>query len=130
MIPYELHELFAGDTFLWGGDLNNAVWMDEFPAFAGGARRLREIWKDAGSLDLRTRFYTDEQQTYFAPRSRPYQLDHVFADARTEARVKSWRVNKRVATSQEPYSDHAMIIVELESLSAPYEGGLCLRFGC
>lgn len=114
VISYELRHLFADETFLWGGDLNSAAWMDDFPTFAGGNRRLREIWKEAGSLDLRTRFYAEEQPTYFAPRSRPYQLDHVFADAQTETRVMSWRVNSRVATGPNPYSDHALIIVELE----------------
>ena len=67
LIPFELHRLFADQTFLWGGDLNSAVSMDDIPGFSGGNRRLREIWAEAGSCDLRMRFFTDEQQTFFAP---------------------------------------------------------------
>jgi len=114
LIPFELHRLFAGETFLWGGDLNSAESMDDIPSFAGGNRRLREIWLQAGSHDLRRRFFVEEQQTFFAPRRGPYQLDHVFADAVTEARVKGWRVDTDPATSDPRLSDHAPIWVELD----------------
>ena len=57
LIPFELHKLFGGQTFLWGGDLNSAAHMDDVRGVAGGNRRLREIWAKAGSCDLRTRFY-------------------------------------------------------------------------
>ena len=82
LIPFELHRLFAGQTFLWGGDLNSAESMDDVPGFSGGNRRLREIWADAGSRDLRLRFFAEEQQTFFAPNRRAYQLDHAFGDRR------------------------------------------------
>jgi endonuclease/exonuclease/phosphatase family metal-dependent hydrolase len=114
LIPSELHRLFAGRTFLWGGDLNSAESMDGVPGFSGGNRRLREIWRQAGSHDLRARFFTDERRTFFAPKRGPYQLDHVFADAVTEARVLDWRVDTGPVTSTPTLSDHAPIWVELE----------------
>jgi len=113
LIPHELHRLFAGRTFLWGGDLNSAVSMDDVSGFAGGNRRLREIWHDAGARDLRSRFFTDEQQTFFAPNRRPFQLDHVFGDPVTESRVVSWHVDIGPATVEPTLSDHAPIWIEL-----------------
>ena len=71
LIPFELHRLFAGQTFLWGGDLNSAESMDHIPWYAGGNRRLRKIWTQAGSHDLRPRFFPKEQQTFFAPKTGP-----------------------------------------------------------
>ena len=113
LIPFELHRLFAGRSFIWGGDLNSAESMDDVKGFAGGNRLLREIWGAAGSHDLRRRFFAEEQQTFFAPKRGPYQLDHVFADAATEARALDWRVDPEPATTQR-VSDHAPIWVELD----------------
>lgn len=109
LIPFELHRLFADQTFVWGGDLNSAVRMDH-----PKENRLREIWSQAGSCDLRLRFFADEQQTFFAKNSQPYQLDHVFGDAATEARVVDWRVDTEPALSDPALSDHAPIWVELQ----------------
>jgi hypothetical protein len=39
------------------------------------------------------RFFTEKQQTFFARNRGAYQLDHVFGDAATEARVVDWRVD-------------------------------------
>jgi endonuclease/exonuclease/phosphatase family metal-dependent hydrolase len=114
LIPFELHRLFASQTFVWGGDLNSAMSMDEVPGFSGGNRRLREIWTEAGSHDLRMRFFTEEQQTFFAPNRGAYQLDHVFADAATQARVVDWRVDAEPVLSHPSLSDHAPIWVELQ----------------
>jgi hypothetical protein len=114
LIPFELHRLFARDSFLWGGDMNSAERMDDVRGFGGGNRRLREIWSEAGSCDLRLRFFDEEQQTFFAPRADAYQLDHVFADAATEARLVDWRVDTGPVTSTPTLSDHAPIWVELE----------------
>ena len=114
LIPFELHKLFAGHTFVWGGDLNSAERMDDLPGFSGGNRRLREIWAEAGSRDLRTRFHTEEQQTFYAPSRGAYQLDHVFGDAATESRVVDWRVDTQPVLSQPTLSDHAPIWVELQ----------------
>ena len=112
VIPFELHRLFAGKTYIWGGDLNSAEIMDD-QGFVGGNRKLRQIWHKAGSRDLRRRFFEDEQQTFYAPNRRPYQLDHVFADAVTEARVADWRVDTEPVTAQPSLSDHAPIWVDL-----------------
>ena len=114
LIPFELHRLFAGQTFLWGGDMNSAESMDDVPGFSGGNRRLREIWAEAGSQDLRLRFFADEQQTFFAPKRGAYQLDHAFGDAATEARVLDWRVDPGPVTSIPTLSDHAPIWIDFE----------------
>lgn len=113
LIPFELHRLFAGRTFLWGGDLNSAESMDDVRGFSGGNRRLREIWSDAGSSDLRVRLVAEERQTFFARGRRAYQLDHVFGDPQTEARVLDWRVDTGPVTSSPTLSDHAPVWVEL-----------------
>jgi len=113
LIPFELHRLFQGQTYIWGGDLNSAEVMDD-RGFVGGNRRLREIWREAGSRDLRPRFFADEQRTFFAPKRREYQLDHVFGDAATEARVVDWSVDLEPVIADPPSSDHAPIRVELD----------------
>lgn len=88
--------------------------MDDINYFHGGDRRLFKIYEEAGSCDTRVRFHDAYQRTYFKSGMGSYQLDHVFADAATEARVVSWDVDESPATAQEPYSDHAPIIVALE----------------
>lgn len=113
VIPFELCQLFGDETFLWGGDLNSAESMDE-GGFLGGNRKLREIWREAGSLDLRLRFFPEEQRTFFATGRRAYQLDHVFADAETERRVTDWQVDLAPVEVDPRISDHAPIIVELD----------------
>jgi exonuclease III len=115
VIPHELHRLFGEESFIWGGDLNSAATMDDVSGFAGGNRRLREIWSEAGFYDLRLGIYHQEQQTFFAPRRRAYQLDHVFADEETSRRVKDWRVDRTPVELDPPLSDHAPIVVDLDS---------------
>jgi hypothetical protein len=117
VIPFKLRRLFGTETFVWGGDLNSAESMDDVSWFVGGNRRLREIWEAAGSVDLRKRIHAEEQRTYFAPRRAAYQLDHVFADPKTASRVLGWHVNPRPAARPDPLSDHAPIVVELETRS-------------
>ena len=116
VIPHELHRLFGGDTFMWGGDFNADPRMDDRPGFAGGNRSMFKAYELAGSRDTRARFHPDYVQTYFKPRTNAYQLDHVFADAATERRVCGWRIDRSAATSREPYSDHAPIVVDLENI--------------
>jgi hypothetical protein len=41
LIPFELHSLFADESFLWGGDLNSAESMDDL-GFVGGNRKAPE----------------------------------------------------------------------------------------
>jgi endonuclease/exonuclease/phosphatase family metal-dependent hydrolase len=115
LIPYELQRLFADETFIWGGDLNTDPHMDdEFKErhFLGGNRRLFKIYEAAGFHDTRKRFHDSYLQTYVGGKH-PFQLDHVFADRRTEGRVTTWKVDLRPATGAEPYSDHASILVTL-----------------
>ena len=114
VLPHELHRLFGHDTFVWGGDLNADPRMDDVPGrFVGGNRRCFAAYETAGSRDTRARFHDSYVQTFFKAGRRAYQLDHVFADAGTEARVTGWRVDERPATSTEPHSDHAPVIVEI-----------------
>jgi endonuclease/exonuclease/phosphatase family metal-dependent hydrolase len=111
LIPHELRRLFAQETFIFGGDLNTDPRMDDKPWFLGGNRRLFEVYEESGFHDTRARFHDSYQPTYG-----DYQIDHVFADARTEQRVTGWEVDLRPATDQEPYSDHAPILVTLEAI--------------
>lgn len=64
-------------------------------------------------MDVRPRHQPDEVQTYFKLGARAYQLDHVFADAATEARVSSWSVVTDVS-SKSCLSDHAPILITIE----------------
>ena len=117
VIPMELRKLFGAETFVWGGDLNSAESMDAISSFAGGNQKLREIWEEAGSHDLRKGFFENEQQTFFCRGKKPWQLDHVFADAVTAARVSDWRVDLApVSEFEPPLSDHAPIIVDVDLL--------------
>lgn len=52
--------------------------------------------------------------SYFHPKSRPFQLDHVFADPATTKKVTSWRVDTDPVARAEPCSDHAMIRVDID----------------
>jgi endonuclease/exonuclease/phosphatase family metal-dependent hydrolase len=115
VIPHELQRLFADETFVWGGDFNSDPRMDERPAFLGGNRWLFDVYAESGLCDTRARFHDSYQQTYFKAGKGEYQLDHVFADAQTEQRVTCWRVDAGPATQQEPYSDHAPILVTLDA---------------
>lgn len=114
LIPFELHQLFLDESYIWGGDLNSAGTMDDVPNFLGGNRKLRQMWLEAGSVDLRTRWLEQEQQTFFRPGNRAYQIDHLFSDAATESRVTAWSVDRRPVEVEPPLSDHAPVIVELE----------------
>jgi endonuclease/exonuclease/phosphatase (EEP) superfamily protein YafD len=115
VIPQELHRLFGGETFVWGGDFNSDPRMDEIgPPFIGGNRRCFEIYSKSGSVDARARLYDEYQRTYFAPRRRAYQLDHVFVDEQTSKRVVAWYVDESPAKAEPPLSDHAPILVQLK----------------
>lgn len=115
VIPHELHRLFAGDTFLWGGDLNSDPRMDGLSgSYSGGNQRVFDLWRKAGSIDARTPFHAEFQQTFFRAGQRiPFQLDHVFVDARTERRLEAWEVDVGPAGGPDALSDHAPIIVSL-----------------
>jgi hypothetical protein len=104
VLPHELHRLFGHDTFVWGGDFNADPRMDDVPGFVGGNRRCFAAYETAGSGDTRARFHPSFVQTFFKAGRRAYQLDHVFADAGTEARVTGWLVDERPATSGRPSS--------------------------
>jgi endonuclease/exonuclease/phosphatase family protein len=113
LIPHELRRLFADETFVWGGDFNCEPGMDGKPGFLGGNHCLFEMYAKSGFHDTRARCHDSYLQTFFKPGKGAYQLDHVFADARTEQRVTHWEVDPRPATQQQPYSDHAPIVVTL-----------------
>ena len=119
VVPFEFERLFAGDTYIWGGDLNTDPRMDDIPAFAGGNRRLFQVYAEAGFHDTRAPFHADYQRTFFTKRSGPYQLDHVFADSETAARVAAWQIDERPVSEASRQSDHAPILVEIaENASA------------
>lgn len=63
------------------------------------------------SWNLRSRFFEEEQQTWFRTGNGPYQLDHVFADAETEKMVSRWRVVREAVERKPQLSDNALIEV-------------------
>jgi endonuclease/exonuclease/phosphatase family metal-dependent hydrolase len=123
VIPHELHRLFGSETFLWGGDLNCDPKMDDRPTFAGGNRRVFEIYREAGSVDTRTRFHRAHQQTFFREGTDCYQLDHVFADEATERRLTDWAVDVEPVSGPEPLSDHAPILLTVDEDRPPISLG-------
>jgi hypothetical protein len=114
VVPHELHRLFGQETFLWGGDLNCDPKMDDRPLFAGGNRRVFEIYREAGAVDARTPFHSTYQQTFFRPGTDSYQLDHVFVDRITERQLTSWTVDPEPANGPDALSDHAPIMLTLD----------------
>lgn len=113
VLPHELHRLFAGEGFLWGGDLNSDERMDDVSGFSGGNRRVREIWREeAGTVSVRAMFSPQPQQTYFKPGSIRNELDHVFVDETTAPAVVRWRVDPEPATTL-GLSDHSALLVDL-----------------
>lgn len=109
LIAGELQEILAGKSFFAGGDLNQSLLFDKVYG------RSRNNWKAFANLAAQgfvdTRQTPDEQQTFFRPRSRGYQLDHVFADSEAAATVRSWSVMSTAATDLD-LSDHAPIVID------------------
>jgi len=103
---HELRPILSGSPFLCGGDLNSALLFDS-PRSQENARLFSNL-ADQGYVDTRPRHWADEVQTFFREGRRPFQLDHVFADAKTESLVTSWRVLREPVESHDA-SDHAPI---------------------
>jgi hypothetical protein len=101
---------------LSGGDLNADPQMDDIRGFLGGNRRMFDGYLRAGTVDTRAQIHGEYQRTFFRARTGPYQLDHVFADASTAARVIDWQVDAATAQGDELLSDHAPILLMLDTL--------------
>jgi hypothetical protein len=112
VIAHELKPLLAGKEFLFGGDLNSSLLFDK-PGKPNEAR-LFENLATLGYTDIRRRHSADEVRTYFTPNNRQFMLDHLYADTKTEAAVKSWRVRTEVAADL-GLSDHEPVEVVLET---------------
>lgn len=108
VIAHELQPVLAGTTFVFGGDLNSSLLFGD-----PSEPRLFANLAAQGFTDLRNRHSAEEQQTFFKAGRRPFQLDHVYSDAATEARCVSWQVLTDVAADLK-LSDHAPILVELD----------------
>ncbi len=112
LLTHELGTLLADRRFVAGGDLNGSLLFD-----VHNRRRENEAMFDnlrnAGLIDTRPRRVTDEQQTFFRIGSRPYQLDHVFADEQTEPQVTRWQVLTDIAAVHH-LSDHAPVVIETQ----------------
>lgn len=112
VIAHELQPVLASKEFIFGGDLNAALLSDK-PGKAEEARLFANL-ATLGYTDIRHRHSADEVQTYFKPNTRPFMLDHLYADTKTAAAVKSWRVLTEVAADL-GLSDHAPVEVVLET---------------
>lgn len=105
-IAHELQPILAGKRFIVGGDLNSSLLMDRPGHYTES--KIFENLASLGYLDIRHRHSTHEIQTFFKSNTRPFMLDHLYADAATEASVSSWRVVTEVAADL-GLSDHAPI---------------------
>lgn len=112
VLTHELGAVLADRRFLAGGDLNGSLLFDADDRWRENEAMFDSL-RAAGLIDLRPRLVPEEQQTFFRAGSRPYQLDHVFADEQTEAKVTGWRVLTSIAALHN-LSDHAPILVELQ----------------
>ena len=110
LIAHDLARVFSGRRFVAGGDLNSALLFDAKIGYDHNARLFANL-RAMGLVDTRPRHEPDEVQTYFKAGVGAYQLDHVFADACTEARGSDWGVVTPFATTDR-MSDHAPIVYE------------------
>jgi exonuclease III len=113
LIAPELARLFGDSAFVCGGDLNSALLFDKNYRKTSN-RALFDNLAALGFVDLRPRHFAEEQRTFFAKGTGHYQLDHVFSDAGTEARTRSWRVLTEAVVRDLPLSDHAPIEVVID----------------
>jgi hypothetical protein len=124
-VPWSNDVAFAGyrelpvarppeQKFLIGGDWNTARFVDEdgIPEADGAeffGRSAEAGWREI-SLDPDGR----EGRTWYGPGGpRPYQPDHVFADARTAKLVSSMKIEAYPVETL-GFSDHAPLVIELD----------------
>lgn len=112
VIAHELSPVLASGPFVLGGDLNSSLLFDKNED--GQEARLFKNLASQGFIDTRSRHSESEIQTFFKPRTRPFQLDHVYADEATESNVVRWEVLAHVARDL-TLSDHAPVLVELDA---------------
>jgi hypothetical protein len=111
----EIKALVKGHRFIVGGDLNNSRLFDLDP-------NLRK----RGQLPFSTMFFTrardagwfechgqkNEERSYLHPRSRPYQLDHLFCDKVTYEHITDCSV--RADWIAYELSDHAPLVTDFK----------------
>ena len=111
----EINALVKGRRFIGGGDLNNSRLFDLDP-------NLRK----RGQLPFSTMFFTrardagwfechgqkNEERSYLNPRSRPYQLDHLFCDKATYEKMVDCSV--RADWVGYELSDHAPLVTDFK----------------
>jgi hypothetical protein len=106
-----LGPILEGKRFVFGGDLNSGYLFDTVYRYDNN-KILFENMRHQGFIDLRLAHSDAEQQTYFKKNKGPYQLDHLFGDAKTADSTIHWEVLAHVARDLE-LSDHAPVIVEI-----------------
>jgi exonuclease III len=102
-----------GGAFIVGGDWNESPYLwDEVYGVRDGAEFFAAV-AAAGWTDCVRQIHReqDDLRTYFSPRSRHYQIDHVFTDESTAALVEDAWVDSRPAA--DGLSDHAPLIISL-----------------
>jgi len=111
VIAHHLRPLLSDKRFVFGGDLNSALLLDDVYRYSNN-KILWDNLRQQGYHDLRHAHSPTEQQTFFRKNTREYQLDHLFSDLDTQLTSTSWRVLTEVA-SELQLSDHAPVIVEI-----------------
>ena len=95
--------------------------MDHVGGGFAGNEKLHDNLARQRFVDCRPRFSPEEAQTVFQPHSRPYQLDHVFAAARTEQSATRGDVIREPVV-EDDLSDHAPVLVEFDPQHAGQTG--------
>jgi exonuclease III len=105
----------VGDSFVVSGDWNTArlfdtMYPDKWPNAGADFFRAAAGWGWCESL---RKNHPEEVQTYLDPNSAPYELDHMFTDARLHGALTRCDVVEEASIRE--LSDHAPIIAEFGS---------------
>jgi hypothetical protein len=105
---HALARSFEGRRFIVGGDWNNARLFDEGSVGEPVAAMFFSRAESYGWMECHK---GPEQRTFLRPNTRPFQLDHLFADRATASKVTScYAANGWPA---EELSDHAPLVADL-----------------
>jgi endonuclease/exonuclease/phosphatase family metal-dependent hydrolase len=99
---------FPGERFIVGGDWNNARLFDEGRSGEQVASMFFTRAESHGWIECHK---GPEERTFLRPNTRPFQLDHIFADSETASQVtRCFAANGWPA---EELSDHAPLVADL-----------------
>jgi len=107
-------QLAYGHPFLIGGDWNTARYVDEDGVPSEAGAEFFDRAAEAGWTEVSLGDDARERRTWYGPGGpRPYQPDHLFADAATAAGISGSRIEAYPVEAL-GLSDHAPIVLDLD----------------